>query len=444
MYLLVDATSVADDPELPHLLSFSEVEGLTVEHHITFVERTGDASIAVVGREAARHISLAPFHQFREFAAEIAARPGCSLSAEVIERALVLSFLAQALGADAVVSPARSVFEPRDSGLLDIPALVTIPEALAVIGAYVRQREEVPLGGSPLLVQQRSEVYSLTARVIIPNGQEWWSWRVRIAGPQQLNSLQLAGAVFKRLGQALRGRDGVHEALRIGQGRAAVLEALYHFDVVLMSSVGSLDALARVAHEHYGVTLDARSAGWQSEKWTSKLPSNIASIVTPTSQMGAALRILTRTRNSIHSIPLDEYLHVERRTERSRVEHRVMLSTDLAGELRKVALPLAPLDQYGLFLRGPALPSLNIGEFTENLLSWTIQIVGELFRVMLGAGQGGGGKSIEIDELEQLEQEYTAALARVGSYPVRRGATGLPASPSLHQSVMQTLRTERS
>jgi hypothetical protein len=199
---LVDAAALADDPALPYLVSFADVEGLEVEHHITITDPPAQEPYAAVGALGTRFVAVAPLHQFRRFAAEIAARPSCLFSAEPIERALAFSHLASLLKADAVVSPTRPAFGPQDAGLFSKP-LVTVQEALAVIGAYVRQREEVPLGGSPPLVQERTEVYPLTAKVIVPNGQEWWSSCVRYAGPDRDDVLGHGEAVFKRIGRSL-------------------------------------------------------------------------------------------------------------------------------------------------------------------------------------------------------------------------------------------------
>src|ERR1700737_1048424 len=268
---LVDAASVAADPELPYLLSFNGVEGISVEQHVLLVERSGQDSKAVLRADESLHVSLAPLNQFKRFAAEIAARPSCDFTADVVERALSYAFLAARLDVDAVVSPARPIFGVADSGLLDIGKLVTVNQALAIIGAHVRQRERVPLGGVPLMTQERTEVYPLTARVVIERGQEWWSSCLAIASSPDADLVSHGEAVFKRAGQALRGRDGVHEALRLRSGRAAILDALYHFDVVLASGVASLDALARVANEAFQkpspIENDVLKVGWQKEAW---------------------------------------------------------------------------------------------------------------------------------------------------------------------------------
>jgi hypothetical protein len=440
--LLVDVSSIATDPELPHLLSFGGVGDLSIEQHITLIERPGQGSEAILGAAGNSHVSLAPLNQFKRFASDIAARPGCQVSSEVVQRALAYSFLADRLKVDAVVSSARPAFGPGDEGLLGKAALVTPGEALAMIGANVRQREVVPLGGRPLLVQQRSEVYPLTAMVIIPNGQDWWSACVHTARPEQSDLLGHAQAVFTRIGKALRARDSVHEALRVGAGRSAILDTLDHFDAVLTSSVGALDALARVAHEIFGLSLDVRRTAWQNDEWREALrliAPNVATAVEPSTRLGSALRVLTNTRNSIHSIPLDEYLSVEREAHVSRVEHRVMMSEDLSRRLQMAGAGLGRLDQYGIFIEDHGTSFLNVAQLTEQLLSWTIELIGELLRAMLSCSQLARGTPLDFSPVELFERELCAKLARVGEYPIRRGRQGLPAAPSLHRTVMASI-----
>ena len=48
-------------------------------------------------------------------------------------------------------------------------------------------------------------------------------------------------------------------------------EALYHFDVLLVNLVSSLDALARFTHLALGMKGEARSIGWQMSSWLSSL-----------------------------------------------------------------------------------------------------------------------------------------------------------------------------
>lgn len=438
---LVDAASLAADPELPHLLSFGAVEGIRIEQHVSLIERPGQDSKAILGATGARHVSLAPLNQFKRLAADIVARPSCQVSADVVERALAYSFLADRLDVDAVVSPARPAFAPADEVLLDTGGVVTVAEALAMIGANVRQREEVPLGGSPLLVQQRSKVYPLTAKVIVPNGQEWWASCVQIAPSPQGDLLGHAEAVFKRVGQALRGRDAVHEALRLSEGRSAILDALYHLDVVLTSCVASLDALARVAHEVFGTSSKVENVAWQ-RPWRTELDQIVpvvARVVAPDTPLGEALLIITRIRNSIHSIPLDEYLQVHVGQQGSVVEHRVMIARDLGLRLRTAATHLGPLEAYGIFVEDTGTSFVNIAQVTEQLLSWTIEIIGGLLSAMLSCGQFVDGILVDFAPLERLERELCVGLARVGAYPVRAGRRGLQATPSIRRTIMASI-----
>jgi hypothetical protein len=439
---LVDVASVAADPELPYLLSFDGVEGISVEQNVVLVERPGQESKAILRADGSLHVSLAPFNQFKRFAADIAARPNCNVKADVVERALAYSFLADRLGIDGVVTSARPVFGLSDSGLLDLGSLVTVGEALAMIGANVRQRETVPLGGFPLFTQERTEVYPLTARVVIPRGQEWWSSCLASASSPQADLVSHGQAVFRRAGQALRGRDGVHEALRLRQGRAAILDALYHFDVVLASSVASLDALARVANEVFQIFSPNMNVGWQRKDWRKELTRSaplVAAVVDPTTRLGAALLVLTTLRNSLHSIPLDEYLQVVVKHQADLVEHRVMVPRELALRLRDVAGPLGPLDQSGIFVDDVGTSFVNIPQLTEQLLSWTIEIIGELFSAMISCSQFVPGIQADFAPIEEHERELCAKLARVGVYPSRMLSKGLPASPSVRRTVLASI-----
>ncbi|MGI8521076.1 MAG: hypothetical protein ACR2MC_10845 [Actinomycetota bacterium] len=436
--MLVDAIATANDPQLAYLLSFEGVEGLELEQNVRIVEE-GERSHAHVGAEGLHRVSLSPLKPFRRFAAEIAGRPGSPLSAEIIERALAFSHLASLLHLDAIVSPARQAFGPQDAGLLRVPML-TVPEALAVVGAHVRQRDEVPLGGTPPMTQSRTEVYPLTARVIVPSGQEWWSSCVRYQGSEREEVLGLGEAVFKRLAQALRGRDGAHEALRRGDGRSAILDSLYHLDVVLTSSVASLDALARLAHKVFDVEDSSFDAGWQRPKWIGRLRNKAPSLADLiTGRTKAQLDILTSMRNSIHAIPLDEFLYVERGGHSRTVEHRAMLSAELGTRILSVGQDAGSPEDYGLFLSGPGTPYLNVGLFAERVLTWSIGIVGLLLAELLTFQQFPATGPPSFSRLDLREREACAALAQVGQYPVRTDVSGIPARPSLHQSVMGSL-----
>jgi hypothetical protein len=445
MLLIVDEVSYANDPELGHLLSFGRVEGFEVEHQIKIETPPEGYAFATLGHEGTRRITIPPLAQFESFATDLAARAGCRVSQDVILRTLALSYIAERLKADAVVSPANSAFGPKSRGLLR-SRVITVAEALATIGAHVRQREEVPLGGTPLIIQVRSEVYPLTAQVIIPGGQDWWSSCVSSSGAHRPHLIDYGQAVFSRIGQALRGRDGVHESMRTGSGRAAILDALYHFDVVLMSSVAALDALARVADEIFGLSSKPQDIAWQRDGWRQRLSTvapRVAGVVGPATPLRAALGVITKVRNSIHGIPLDEYLSVEVGANSSSVEHRVMVSSELSQQLAKEGAIFGSLEPYGVFL-GPNKPAfLNIAVFSERVLSWSIEIISDLMKAMLSENLMSPPQPLQLDGLHEAERFYCAALARVGEYP-SESSTGLPASRSIHRQIMGSIHRHRS
>jgi hypothetical protein len=58
--LQVDAASLSGGPGLARLPSFAGVEGLTVEQHVSLVERPDQTSYTVLGETRSRHVLVAP------------------------------------------------------------------------------------------------------------------------------------------------------------------------------------------------------------------------------------------------------------------------------------------------------------------------------------------------------------------------------------------------
>jgi hypothetical protein len=399
-------------------------------------------SMRIEGSEG-RTFSIPRHPEVSDIAAHIATEAGPLIEVRDLARAMALSFVARELGVSAIVScEQQKVAALVEHGLLDEHASLSIGQALAMIGAYVRQRDDVILGGKPLMRQRRSEVYPLTARFAIPRGQEWWASCVRRIEHERLESLRLAEAVFKRFGQALRARDCVHEALRTLDGRAAILEALYHFDVALTSCVAALDALALVAHRTYHTTADERNVGWQKDKWTDELAAvapQVASVVALGSVEGTALRLITSVRNSIHGIPLDEYLQAHVDAHAIVLEHRAMLSRALATRLARVGASIGPLERFGVHIPATGEPYVDVARFTEQILSWTLGIVSTLCGKMLATAAFPTGERISWHDLEQRQIEQCVSLCRIGDYPLGRFA-GAKATPSAHARIASSIR----
>lgn len=282
-------------------------------------------------------------------------------------------------------------------------------------------------------------MYRATARWIVAGGPDLSA----LAGQNPAKSEQLqryVEATFDRVGQALRGRDGVQEALRLARGRSGLEDALYHFDVVLTSSVAALDSLARFAHVYYGLSNRRMfDAGWQKPEWIKRIGAQcqrITEVVDASSRWGAQLRIITKTRNTIHGIPLREVLHVEPANRESPVEHRIEMTSEVADGLKRAGVPIQPLSDHGLFVgaKGPAV--LNVAVFTEDALTWLLSILDDLITAMR---ESAGLDPVRLQEplgLAGFERECLIALARVGEFPVDRTVMGLRASPSLTLKVM--------
>jgi hypothetical protein len=439
MRLLVDADSLPDSPELPLLLSFENIEGFNIDSRITIVDGRGREPCAVIGEAGTHFVSIPPPDQTRRIAARIASAPDCKLDQQAVARAIVLHHVGSILNADLVVSPAADGISGSDANFFRRGKFVSVLEALAVIGTIVRQRDPVPLAGNPPLVQARPAVYSMTARWIVPGSWDLWA----LAECDRTNRERLqayAGAMLDRVGQALRGRDGVQEALRVANGRSGIEDALYHFDVVLTSSVAALDTLARFAHTHLGLG-DSKlfDAGWQKPGWIRQVEAlrpSVAEVVAPDSRRGAQLRIITSTRNTIHGIPLQEVLHVEASNMECPVEHRVEMTPELADRLRRVGAPIAPLSDHGIFVEGQGPFVLNVGIFTEDVLKWLLALLGDLIGAMRASAQLEPVALPELSGLEGFQRQCLVALARVGEFPVERTMMGIRATQSLTIKMM--------
>ena len=90
---------------------------------------------------------------------------------------------------------------------------------------------------------------------------------------------------------------------------------------------------------------------------------------------------------------------------------------------------------------------VNVGEFAEFSLTWTVEIVGALVTAILGSGAltvvPTNDSGQQLDQLWQRLHESCVALARVGAYPLRSGPQGLPAAPSFHRGVMARRHASR-
>lgn len=139
MRLLVDGDSLADHPELEYLLSFEKVEGFSVDSRIAIVDRPGREPCAVIGEAGTHLVSIPPPDQTRRLAAKIASSPSCMIEPEPIARAIALDHVGSILKADLVVSAVAGKIPASDAKFFRRGKFVSVPEALAVVGTYVRE-----------------------------------------------------------------------------------------------------------------------------------------------------------------------------------------------------------------------------------------------------------------------------------------------------------------
>jgi hypothetical protein len=117
-----------------------------------------------------------------------------------------------------------------------------------------------------------------------------------------------------------------------------------------------------------------------------------------------------------------------------------MFWDDLGKRILDVGQDAGNPEDYGLYLSGPGTPYLNVGQFTEHVLTWTVEIVELLLAELLASSHFPAVNPPALSRLDLREREACAALAQVGNYPFRTDVPGIPARPSLHLDMLGTLR----
>jgi hypothetical protein len=165
---------------------------------------------------------------------------------------------------------------------------------------------------------------------------------------------------------------------------------------------------------------------------------SVGAVLDTNSKFAGPFDVLRYLRNSIHAIPLTEFLYVERGENSSRVEHRAWVSADLLVQLKESGtVTLLPV--FGIFDDGNAFGWINVGQFAEEMLAAIVSIIDAICYEMLATPQLSPAAPPAFDSFYQMFWDSGLALARVGDYPYQRGPSGLRARPSLHREIMGVL-----
>ena len=173
-------------------------------------------------------------------------------------------------------------------------------EALALIGLKLRQQErlELPYGRARFCLTRDSYYWHAT-RMLLPASASWMA----AGGPHRAHSLWLAQSVLVRVGRALHARDACQVECQFRPDMPGEA-GLYHFDMLLVSLVGAMDAAARVINRWLDLGLPDKDAGWQKDTWRKRLGQQApetAALLNPLSRGGALFKMARVLRNLVHA-----------------------------------------------------------------------------------------------------------------------------------------------
>jgi hypothetical protein len=223
------------------------------------------------------------------------------VAADQRERDSLALDVAIAAGVDLFITERPYLFEDSK---VQVPFVTVcrIPEALAMVGLYLRSQGEFVLWReADSLADTANEwlFYQIGAVALLP---EQWRWSAD-ARPEASDALaDLSSALRLRIVRALRTRDGFHRALNLPQKRDAVRTMLMELDTLLVTLMGAVDASARFIHVLLAVGSKQREAGWQKADWLEKLSKKDRSLaeIAEKAEQSDLLTILSRLRNTVH------------------------------------------------------------------------------------------------------------------------------------------------
>jgi hypothetical protein len=199
--------------------------------------------------------------------------PGIADHGEIV-RVLLLASAAEDYEADALVTGSPVLLDPAIRGSkAQRSNAMTVTEAVALIGLYLRLRDDFKLGRHTQGYWEqfdRGGFYWVLARELLPS-----AWRCGSAAHQHGQTIgddtifQLVMSAIKRVDNSLRARDRLHGQMQLVQNNGTADEGLFYLDAFLVFMVGAFDAVGRAAHLAYGLKQDLQMVNWRG-KWRTK------------------------------------------------------------------------------------------------------------------------------------------------------------------------------
>jgi hypothetical protein len=312
-------------------------------------------------------------------------------AADQRERDVLAADVATAVGADLFITERPYLFGAKR---IHVPGvtLCRVPEALALIGLYMRSQGEFvlwrPADGTPGHVANEWLYYQIGAVALLPEQWRWSTGQVVVAAPGIADVLSgLNSALLLRIVRALRTRDSFHRAFSLPQQRDAVRTLLVELDTLLVMLMGAVDASARFIHVLLGLRGQRRDAGWQKPGWRAQLIGQsqpLADLFATGMPLADVLTILSRLRNTVHGQAIQATLR-----ENGLVRDAPMtLPPQNEGEILACVDNLGGQAAWGAQPAAGGTVAVDPGQFVERLFP---AVLGLLNAVMAATPQASAG-----------------------------------------------------
>jgi hypothetical protein len=285
---------------------------------------------------------------------------------------LRLAAAAEEIQVDALVTADPLLLDHRSDSLLSRANVRSVPEAIALVGLFLRSRGDYMVWPEYGLDYGRGWYYWGLARELLPSAWRWFSACVASSfngGPSHLRAL--GEAAIRRVDRALRCRDLMHIELAKPDSRDTASEALFYLDSLLVALGGAFDAVARVAHITYAMPGELRWASWRKSAWLKRLSDaddNLASYMASATDGGDSLELVAALRNCLHGEAL-ELMTVSRGYGERR--SLVIVPDAEAIKVRSIVQRHPTADSFGMENRSSGL-ALKPEVLCEALVPWAV------------------------------------------------------------------------
>lgn len=286
------------------------------------------------------------------------------------ERAMVMVNGAGDHPADAFATADPLLLERFPRNWVDEGNPMTVAEAVALLGLFLRVREDfaLDLGEGYRYSFGRSRFYLVLTRDLTPSGWRWFSATVdHSEHPQDDRLMMTAQSAMERLERSLRARDRLHEKLQLPAARDLSDEAIFYFDVTLFMLGGALDGLAHVAHVVQGLGGSERLIGWGSKSWMKQLAaanSGLHQMMTRRQPHRDARELVAILRNTIHQESLRTIMWQSGGDRRE----RVVVPSNIEAELEAVLGRVGKAEDYGVTRQADKRLYIEPGIYIEKIL----------------------------------------------------------------------------